>query len=78
MDKGVPPVLFYGSQASRGVNQMWAGRAIGVAEGGQLPERMPCMALSAAAESWLLLLSHPLAFSCCRESHTKGSAPPIA
>ncbi|CAI9614274.1 unnamed protein product [Staurois parvus] len=33
------------------------------------------MALSAAAESWLLLLYLPLAFSCCRESHTGDRFP---
>ncbi|CAI9564450.1 unnamed protein product [Staurois parvus] len=48
---------------------MWARRAMGVA-GGQLLETIPCMAPSAAAESWLLLLSLLLAFNCCRESHT--------
>lgn len=60
MDKGVPSDLLYGAQASEGHGQQdesnvdregdWRGV-------GKLLEPIPCMTLSAAAESWHCLLS---------------------
>ncbi|CAI9581191.1 unnamed protein product [Staurois parvus] len=56
---------------------MWARMVIGGWWGGQFLEPIPCMALSAAAESWLLLFSLPLALNCCREPY-RGPVPVIA